>query len=67
MPWPSYVMKAFEIAGGLVTRLRQHITYHTYIYLLIHLFPPEEGYLVHPQHPHSDGEGKLSYTVEPLY
>ncbi|KAI5795334.1 hypothetical protein DFH27DRAFT_484564 [Peziza echinospora] len=61
MPWPPHVIRAFEIASQNGSTIEAEY-YLPYNYLLMHLFPPEEGFLVHPQHPRRDDEGRLNYV-----
>ena len=61
MPWPPHIIKAFEIASQNGDTIEAEY-YLPYNHLLMHLFPPEENFLVHPQHPLRDEENKSSYV-----
>ena len=61
MPWPPHGFRAFEIASQNGSTIEAEY-YLPYNYLLMHLYPPEEGFLVHPQHPRRDDEDMLNYV-----
>ncbi|KAF8885408.1 hypothetical protein CPB84DRAFT_1788435 [Gymnopilus junonius] len=50
MPWPAYVLEAFEaIPGGVDAPTDESLFYGPYNMLLTYLFPPTERYMISPK------------------